>query len=126
MGVSQHFGSETEDLEARRVIAVLQEWFAAMYGDPFTHEPPAGVDGRLPDPAYKWRGHVPSPEEIQTALDKVDAYQAQQVRSWAHTDGFEAGPEYGKLPPAQRLALMQEIDQALDSPGWGERHVESG
>lgn len=103
------WGADTSDEWTRLVIGVLQEWALALdgWGD-------TPVEMRLPDPAYRWKGHTPSMDEIDSLLRDIDAFVGREWANWGKARGFEAGTEFVRLAPEQRLALMQDLDRALE------------
>ncbi len=97
------------DDETHRVVMILSSWFRAM------------EDGtavlRLPNPAYvrpegkpDWtEEHL---EKFIKALD--DDIQTEAGTSPGTKMGATAGPGFSRLTWPQRLALVQELEQALE------------
>lgn len=95
------------------VIAVLQDWFEAI------EDGTAG--SRYPDSQYERRGGRPgwTDAEVNKAINVLD-YEFQYERSqrpsyWAER-GFTSDPDFDRLAPPQRLAMIQQIDNALRTP----------
>jgi hypothetical protein len=99
------WGADAPEEETRHIIDVLQEWFQALEQ--------GTADTRMPDPAYRWRRHCPSIEEIDTLIREIDQYIEREWRNWGKARGFEAPAELWRLAPPARLALMQDLDQVL-------------
>ena len=113
MTANNVWGTDVEEVEPRQLIAVLQEWATAMCGIEGTP-----IESRFPDPGYKWRWHTPSMADIDELFEWLSRYIANEWRNWGHSRGFEAPIDFSVLAPAQRLAMMQDLDRAmLDEPG---------
>lgn len=102
------WGADADNPEDRAIIGVLQTWALALAG---TGTP---VEARLPDPLYKWQGHVPSVAEIDEYIEWVSKFVEREWANWGKSRGFEAAADFRTLAQAQRLALMQELDTVME------------
>jgi len=76
-----------------------------------------------PDPSYqRSRGRDPwTEDEVDRIIAGLDEEYGKELRSWASKPrwsqsnglGCDAGPDFARLQPPQRLALVQVLDQVL-------------
>lgn len=84
--------------EARRL---LENWFQAMES--------GAVYQRMPDPLYPVRIDMQVVDQI---VEHIDREFGKEVRAWAGLEaagGYNDGPGFSRLKPAQRLALAQQL-----------------
>lgn len=84
---------------------LLEEWYWAM-------EHGTAKD-RYPDPTYP----VTITQEVaDRVVEELDRGFDRELRIWAskpEAGGYEAGPEFRRLPPLQRIALAQQLHTIL-------------
>ena len=105
------------DEEVIAVFRVLDSWFGALDDGSHVY--------RMPDPDYQRPLGKPPFTDAQTdklvtvALDEWFAFGNPNSNYARDSRGFwhDAGPEFSRLAPPQRLALAQELEAVMRWPG---------
>ncbi len=120
------YPSSHKNKKVAAVVAVLEDWFVAMEN--------GSAQYRLPDPFYISERPWDS-ERINALIDVIDDYLESQIFGNKHIDGTRPGngwaginstnvnspkatasSDFSRLDLDQRLALAQQLEEALKTP----------